>query len=153
MHRRHILLAAAGLPFQVTEGEHLHLASRVLGWTILRDRAPSRDAPETGMVLIRVQRPVPPASRPGHLAATLGAFRPFRFAALPAEERVELAGLPGAAIETRGMGIGSRQVVMVRAVCLYGRERSYLLIASAPEADWAALRPDVLRVMEGFRPG
>ncbi|WP_043358524.1 hypothetical protein [Belnapia sp. F-4-1] len=152
MKRRHLLLAAA-LPFQVTEGEHLHLTGRALGWTILRDRAPSRAAPETGMVLIRVQRPVPPASQPGHLAATLGAFRPFHFAALPAEERVELAGLPGAAIEARAMGIGSRQAVTVRAVCLYGRERSYLLIASAPEAEWAALRPDVLRVMEGFRPG
>lgn len=152
MNRRHLLLAAA-LPFQVPEGEHLRLTGRVLGWTILRDRAPSREAPETGMVLIRAQRPVPPASRPGHLAATLRAFRPFHFAALPAEERVELADLPGAAIETRAMGIGSRQAVTVRAVCLYGRERSYLLIASAPEADWAALRPEVLRVMEGFRPG
>ena len=152
MNRRHLLLAAA-LPFQVPEGEYLRLTGRVLGWTILRDRAPSREAPETGMVLIRAQRPVPPASRPGHLAATLRAFRPFHFAALPAEERVELAGLPGAAIETRAMGIGSRQAVTVRAVGLYGRERSYLLIASAPEADWAALRQEVLRVMEGFRPG
>ena len=140
------------MPFQVTEGEHLRIAGRVLGWTILRDRAPTREAPETGMVLIRVQRPVPPASRPGHLAVTLRAFRPFHFASLPAEERVELAGLPGTAIETRAMGIGSRQVVTFRAVCLYGRERSYLLIASAPEAEWAPLRPDVLRVMEGFRP-
>ncbi len=153
MHRRRLLLAAAALPFDVTEGEHLHLAGRVLGWTILRDRAPSRDAPETGMVLIRVQRPVPPASRPGHLAAMLRAFRPFRFAGLPAEERVALAGLPGAAIETRALSTGSRQAVMVRALCLYGRERSFLLIASAPEAEWASLRPDVLRVMEGFRPG
>jgi hypothetical protein len=152
MHRRHLLLAAA-LPFQVTEGEHLHLSGRVLGWTILRDRAPSREAPETGMVLIRVQRPVPPARRPGHLAAMLRAFRPFHFGALPAEERVQLAGLPGAAIETEAMGIGSRQAVMVRAVCLYGQERSFLLIASAPVAEWAALRPDMLRVMEGFRPG
>jgi hypothetical protein len=153
MNRRDLLLAAAALPFQVTEGEHLHLTGRVLGWTILRDRAPSREAPETGMVLIRVQRPVPPASRPGHLAATLRAFRPFHVAGLPAEERIDLAGLPGAAIETHAMGIGSRQALMVRAVCLYGRERSYLLIASAPEAEWASLRPDVLRVMEGFRPG
>ena len=152
MNRRHLLLAAA-LPFQVTEGEHLRLTGRVHGWTILRDRAPSRKAPETGMVLIRVQRPVPPASRPGHLAAMLRAFRPFHFAGLPAEESVELANLPGTAIETRAMGIGSRQALTVRAVCLYGRERSYLLIASAPEADWAALRPEALRVMEGFRPG
>lgn len=152
MNRRHLLLAAA-LPFQVTEGEHLHLAGRGLGWTILRDRAPSRAAPETGMVLIRAQRPVPPASRPGHLAATLHAFRPFRFAGIPAEESIHLAGLPGAAIEARATGIGSRQALTVRAVCLYGRERSYLLIASAPEAEWAALRPEVLRLMEAFRPG
>ena len=67
MIRRDLLLLAAGLPFQVTEGEHLRMTGQALGWTILRDRAPRPDAPETGMVLIRVQRPVPPASRPGHL--------------------------------------------------------------------------------------
>ncbi len=153
MIRRDLLLLAAGLPFQVTEGEHLRMTGQALGWTILRDRAPRPDAPETGMVLIRVQRPVPPASRSGHLAAMLQAFRPFHFPNLPAEEGVRLGGLPGTAIETRGMGIGSRQTVMVRAVCLYGRDRSFLLIASAPETEWPALRPDVLRVMEGFRPG
>jgi hypothetical protein len=153
MNRRDLLLAAAALPFQVTEGEHLHRTGQALGWTILRDRAPSREAPETGMVLIRAQRPVPPARRPGHLAAVLRAFRPFHFATLPAEEPVDLAGLPGAAIETGAMGVGSRQALTIRAVCLYGRERSYLLIASAPRAEWPALRPEVLRVMQAFRPG
>ncbi|MBL6455326.1 hypothetical protein JMJ55_08340 [Belnapia sp. T6] len=153
MNRRSFLLAAAALPFELPEGEHLRLQGRVLGWTVLRDRLPRPDAPETGMLLVRPQRPVPPARRAGHLAATLRAFRPFHFEALPPEEAVRIAGLPGTAIEAPAMGIGSRQRVMVHAVCLYGPARSFLLIGSAPAAEWEALRPELLRVIDGFRPG
>ena len=105
------------------------------------------------MVLVRAQRPVAPADRPGHLAASLRHFRPFHFNPMPAEEVIEAAGLPGRAIESQAIAIGSRIPVMVRAVCLFGRGRSYLIIGSAPLADWAAIRPEVLRVIEGFRPG
>ena len=153
MNRRDFLLAATALPYEITEGERLRVTNRVLGWTILRDREAKPGAMETGKVMVRVQRPVPPADRPGHLAASLRSFRPFHFTGLPAEEAVQVAGLPGVAIETRAMGIGSHRPVMVRAVCLYGHDRSFLIIGSAPEEEWAAIRPDVLRVIERFRPG
>jgi hypothetical protein len=56
------LQAAAQAPFQVPEGDRMRVATRGLGWTVLRDVSAPRDAAETGMVLIRAQRPVPPAS-------------------------------------------------------------------------------------------
>ena len=150
--RRKLLLGAA-LPFGLPEGERLRVTNQAFGWTLLRDREAAPGARETGMVLVRVQRPVAPADRPGHLAASLRHFRPFHFGPLPAEETIEAAGLPGRAIEAPAMGIGSRTRVMVRAVCLFGRDRSFLIIGSAPVADWAAIRPEVLRLTEGFRPG
>lgn len=150
--RRKLLLGAA-LPFGLPEGERLRITNRAFGWTVLRDREAAAGARETGMVLVRVRRPVAPADRPGHLAASLRHFRPFHFGPLPAEEPVRVAGLPGQAIEAPAMGIGSRIPVMVRAVCLFGRDRSFLIIGSAPVAEWAAIRPEVLRLIEGFRPG
>ncbi|MDN3566281.1 hypothetical protein ACFQY5_24930 [Paeniroseomonas aquatica] len=150
--RRKLLLGAA-LPFAFPEGDRLRLSNRALGWTVLRDREARPEAAETGMVLARVQRPVAPADRPGHLAASLRHFRPFRFGSLPAEAVVQLAGLPGRAIEAPAMGIGSRVPVMVHAVCLFAPRRSYLIIGSAPGVEWEALRPELLRVIEGFRPG
>jgi hypothetical protein len=150
--RRKLLLGAA-LPFGLPEGERLRITNRAFGWTVLRDREAVAGAQETGMVLVRVRRPVAPADRPGHLAASLRHFRPFHFGPLPAEEPVRVAGLPGRAIEAPAMGIGSRIPVMVRAVCLFGRDRSFLIIGSAPVAEWAAIRPEVLRLIEGFRPG
>ena len=66
---------------------------------------------------------------------------------------LHLAGLPGDVIEARAIGQPSGVPVVLRAVCLYAPDRSWLLIASAPAAEWAAIRPDVLRVLERFRPG
>lgn len=145
--------AAAQAPFRVPEGEHMRVVTRALGWTVLRDIAAPRGAAETGMVLIRAQRPVPPAARPGHLARTLRGLRPFRFAGLPSEEHLRLAGLPGEVLQARAIGQPSGVPVVVRAVCLYAPDRSWLLIASAPAADWAALEPELTAVLEGFRPG
>lgn len=150
--RRRVLLAAA-VPFGLPEGDRLRITNQAFGWTVLRDRQAPPGARETGMVLVRVRRPVAPADRPGHLAASLRHFRPFHFGPLPAEEPILVAGLPGRAIEAPAMGIGSRARVMVRAVCLFGPDRSFLIIGSAPVADWAAIRPEVLRLIEGFRPG
>lgn len=150
--RREILLAAAA-PFTLPEGERLRVTNRALGWTVMRDGKATPGARDTGMVLARAQRPVAAADRPGHLAASLRHFRPFHFGPLPVEEAIEAAGLPGRAIEAPATGIGSRVPLMVRAVCLFGQHRSFLIIGSAPRTDWAAIRPEVLRVIEGFRPG
>lgn len=150
--RRKLLLGAA-LPFGLPEVERLRISNQAFGWTVLRDREAAPGARETGMVLLRVRRPVAPAGRPGHLAASLRHFRPFHFGPLPAEEGIEVAGLPGRAIEARATATGSRVPVMVRAVCLFGRDRSFLIIGSAPVAEWAAIRPEVLRLIAGFRPG
>lgn len=152
-----LLLAASGAaaqaPFRVTEGEHMRVVTRALGWTVLRDVGAPRGAAETGMVLIRAQRPVPPAARPGHLARTLRSLRPFQVTDLPVEDQLRLAGLPGDVIQARAIGQPSGVPVVLRAVCLYGPERSWLLIASAPAADWADLEPALAAVLDGFRPG
>lgn len=145
--------AAAQAPFRVTEGEHMRIVTRALGWTVLRDVQAPRGAAETGMVLIRTQRPVPPADRPGHLARTLRSLRPFQIATLPVEEPLRLAGLPGDVIQAHAIGQPSGVPVMLRAVCLYGADRSWLLVASAPVADWPGLEAELAAVLEGFRPG
>lgn len=155
------LLAAAALPpaaaaqaaFRLPESERMRVVTRALGWTVLRDVTAPRGAVETGMVLIRAQRPVPPAARPGHLARTLGHLRPFHFTELPAAESRRLAGLPGDEVQARALGQPSGVPVMVRALCLYGPERSWLLIASAPLAEWPGLEPELTRLLDGFRPG
>ena len=105
------------------------------------------------MVLIRAHRPVPPAARPDHLALTPGGLRPFRFGALPAAEHLRLAGLPGDVLEAHATGQPSGVPVVVRAICLYAQDRSWLLIASASAADWPALEPALAAVLDGFRPG
>lgn len=145
--------AAAQAPFQVTEGAHMRIVTRALGWTVLRDIQAPRGAAETGMVLIRAQRPVPPAARPGHLARTLRGLRTIHVGALPAEAHLRLAGLPGDVIEARAIGQPSGVPVVLRAVCLYGPDRSWLLIASAPVADWPGLEAELAAVLDGFRPG
>ena len=145
--------AAAQAPFQVPDSGQMRVVTRALGWTVLRDTAAPRGAAETGMVLIRAQRTVPPAARPGHLAWMLGGLRPFRFGELPVADHLRLAGLPGDVLEARATGRPSGVPVVVRAICLYARDRSWLLIASAPAADWAALEPALAAVLEGFRPG
>jgi hypothetical protein len=145
--------AAAEAPFRMAESDRMRVVAHALGWTVLRDVTAPRGAAETGMVLIRAQRPVPPAARPGHLARTLRSFRPFRFGDLPDEAAVRLAGLPGSMIETRGFGAPSGQALVVRAVCLYAPQRSWLLIASAPAAAWPGLQDEMTRLFDGFRPG
>lgn len=145
--------AAAQAPFRVTEGEHMRVVTRARGWTVLRDVAAPRGAAETGMVLIRAQRPVPPASRPGHLARTLRGLRTIHVTDLPVEDHLRLAGLPGDVIKARAVGQPSGVPVVLRAVCLYGPDRSWLLVASAPVADWPALEPELAAVLDGFRPG
>lgn len=145
--------ATAQAPFRLPDGDRLRIVTRGLGWTVLRDVTAARDAAETGMMLIRAQRPVPPAARPGHLAGTLRNLRPFQFQALPPAQPLHLAGLPGDVIEARGIGQPSGVPVVVRAVCLYAPERSWLLIASAPIGQWPALEPEIARLLDGFRPG
>ena len=145
--------AAAQAPFRVTEGDRMHVVTRALGWTVLRDVTAPRGTAETGMVLIRAQRPVPPAARPGHLARTLRSLRPFQITDLPVEEHLHMAGLPGDLIQAHAIGQPSGVPVVLRAVCLYTPDRSWLLIASAPAADWAALEPALAAVLDGFRPG
>ena len=145
--------AAAQAPFRVTEGEHMRVVTRALGWTVLRDVAAPRGAAETGMVLIRAQRPVPPAARPGHLARTLRSLRPFQVGDLPAEEHLRLAGLPGDVIQAHATGQPSGVPVVLRAICLYAPDRSWLLVASAPAADWPGLEAELAAVLDGFRPG
>lgn len=145
--------AAAQAPFQVPDTGRIRVVTRALGWTVLRDVAAPHGAAEVGMVLIRAQRPVPPAARPGHLARTLRSLRPFQITGLPAEDHLRLAGLPGDVLQAHAIGQPSGVPVVLRAVCLYAPERSWLLIASAPEADWAALESALAAVLEGFRPG
>lgn len=139
-------------PFTVTETERLRVVTRQLGWTVLRDvTAPERD--NRALVLIRAQRPVPPEARPGRLAALLRNIRLVRFRALPEEVWLRHDGLPAARIEARGISAEARAPVMVRALAIHAPERSYLLLALAPVADWPALEPQIALVLEGFRPG
>jgi len=137
----------------VRETRHLRVVARGLGWTVLRDIAAPPDAAETAMVLVRAQRPVPPAARPGHLAEVLRHIRLFHFDTLPEEQHLSHHGLPAMAVEARGIGTGSRVPVMVRAVTIYGPNRSWLLIASAPAEVWPTIEAELDAVLEGFRPG
>ena len=167
--RRTLLLVLPSLPvlahaargaeeelFHVAETDRLRLVARQYGWTVLRDHDAPADAAETGMVLIRVQRPVPPAERPGHLAATLRANRAFHFAAgaLPAAETPHHpSGLPAAMLTARGLRSETQVEVVVRALILYGPARSLLAIASAPVAQWDALAPEFDTVLGSLRLG
>jgi len=150
-----LLLAAPATaqPFQVAESAHLRVVARENGWTVLRDVTAPRDAAETALVLVRAQRPVAAAARPGHLAAMLRDLRAFRFGPLPAETTLTLAGLAGRAIETTARAAPSGVALTLRAVCLFAADRSYLLIAAAPAASWSAVEPELTAVLEGFRPG
>jgi hypothetical protein len=145
--------ALAQARFSVPEEARMRVVTRALGWTVLRDIEAPADAAETAMILIRAQRPVPVAARPGHLARLLSGLRPFHFTTLPAEGQLHLAGLPGTVIEAPAIGAPSGVPVRVRAICLYVRDRSWLLVASAPAAQWVAMEPELSRVLAGFRPG
>ena len=145
--------AAAQPAFHMPDGDRMRVTAHARGWTVLRDTATARGTPDSGMILIRVQRPVAVASRSGHLARVLRSFRPFRFPALPAEGSVQVGDLPGAAIETAAFAAPSGRPLTVHAVALYAPDRSWLLIAAAPTADWPGLEAEMTRLLAGFRPG
>ncbi|HYZ34206.1 MAG TPA: hypothetical protein VE684_18190 [Crenalkalicoccus sp.] len=138
--------------FSLPATDRFQPVSRAFDWLTLRDREAPANAPETGMVLIRVHPPVPAADRPGRLAAMLRNIRVFRFGALPAAEQSSVAGLPAEVIETQGISAQSLLPVRVRAMEVYGPGRSWLLVASAPPAEWSALEPEVAKIFAGFRP-
>jgi hypothetical protein len=140
-------------PFRVEETARLRVAARQLGWTVLRDREAPAEAAETGMVLIRAQRPVPPPLRPGHLAALLRNIRVFRFEGALMEEPWprHASGLPAATITARATSAQTLQPVVVRAVVLYAPTRSVLAVAAAPVGDWDALAPEFEAVLGGLR--
>jgi len=150
LSRRGLLLA--GLPFGLTEGDRLRFVVQQNGWTVLRDRLAPPAARETGIILLRALRPVPPDSRPGQLTAALRAFRPFRFGVLPGEEKVVVGGIPGVVIEASAQGAPSGEDLVVRAMRLDAPARSLLVIGAAPSGDWPALRTEIVAVMESVRP-
>jgi hypothetical protein len=142
-----------GPGWRLDPGDRLRPAGVVNGWTVLRDAQAPAGAEEYGLLLLRVQRPVPPAQRPGHLEATLRHLRPFRLTGLPRAEAVRhAAGLPAAVLETRALGAGTGTPLVLRAEAIYGPDRSYLLIASAPEAEWPGLEEAMLAAAASFRP-
>lgn len=161
--RRGLLLAA--LPFGFDPGERFEETGRALGWVVLRDRlaapgvAPkggtregAADALGEAIMLLRAERPVPPAERPGRLAASLRHFRPFHFGALPAEQATAVGGYPAAVIEAPATGAPGGRPLMVRAMRVDAPGRSLFVIGAVPAREWAALRPAVLAVMASVRP-
>ncbi|MBV1799482.1 hypothetical protein [Siccirubricoccus sp. G192] len=142
----------AGPGWRIDPGDRLRPAGVVNGWTLLRDTHAPAEAEDYGLLLLRVQRPVPPAARAGHLGATLRHLRPFRFGALPKAERIRHGGLPAAVLETSGFSAGTGAALMVRAMAVYAPERSFLLIAAAPSAEWPALREALVRALASSHP-
>jgi hypothetical protein len=158
MLRRALLLAAL-LPrparaqrFAVPEGPHLRLVARQWGWTVLRDVTAPADAPETALILLRPQRPVPPAARSGHLLALLRHLRPFRFGVLPAETSLQLGGLPATVVETEAISARTGQLLHLRAECRFAPDRSWLAVAAAPPERWAVLEAEILSLLHEFHP-
>jgi hypothetical protein len=142
----------AGPGWRIDSGDRLRPAGVVNGWTLLRDARAPAGAEDYGLLLLRVQRPVPPAARAGHLGATLRHLRPFRFGALPQPERTSHAGLPAAVLETPGFNAGTGAALMLRAMAVYAPERSFLLIAVAPSAEWPVLREALMQALASFHP-
>ncbi len=168
--------AAAQAPFQVPDSGRMRVVTRALGWTILRfglgvagfATAASQPSPGgTTSIATTAEHAafacahcacsshclVAGFSVFGDSAATHPALWPFRCGALPAAEHLRLAGLPGDVLEARATGQPSGVPVVVRAICLYVQERSWLLIPTAPAAGWPALEPALAAMLEGFRPG
>ena len=131
----------------------MRVVTRALGWTVLRDIGAPRGAAETGMVLIRAQRPVPPAARPGHLARTLRSLRPFQVGDLPAEDHLRSGRAAGRrdpgprhrAAERRACGAARGLPLRARAELAAGRLR--------PRSRLAGAGGGVAAVLDGFRPG
>jgi hypothetical protein len=142
----------AGPGWRIDPGDRLRPAGVVNGWTLLRDARAPAGAEDYGLLLLRVQRPVPPAERAGHLGAMLRYLRPFRFGALPEAERTSHAGLPAEVLETPGFAAGTGAPLMLRAMAVYVRDRSFLLIAAAPSAEWPVLHEALVQALTSFRP-
>lgn len=142
----------AGPGWRLETGDRLRLAGMVNGWTVLRDRAAPPGADDYGVVLIRVQRPVPAADRGWYLDAVLRNLRPFRFGTLPAPEMARQDGLTTAVVEATGFSAQTGLPQVVRAEAIYAPDRTFLLIAAAPQAQWPGLRDAVLAAMASFRP-
>jgi len=141
-----------GPGWRLETGDRLRLAGVVNGWTVLRDRNAPAGADDYGFVLVRVQRPVPAADRGWYLQAVLRNLRPFRFGALPAPETARHGGLPAALLEVTGFSTQTGLPQMVRAEAVYAPDRTFLLIAAAPQGQWPRLRDALLAAMASFRP-
>ncbi|MBX6741183.1 MAG: hypothetical protein IRY87_03930 [Acetobacteraceae bacterium] len=153
------LLAGSAMAVEVTgpgwrldTGNRLRLAGTVNGWTVLRDRAAPPRADDYGLILVRVQRPVPVEDRGWYLDAVLRNLRPFRFRTLPAPEMARHGGLPNAVLEATGFSAQTGLPQVVRAEAIYAPDRTFLLIAAAPETQWPGLRDALLTAMASFRP-
>jgi hypothetical protein len=142
----------AGPGWRIDPGDRLRPAGVVNGWTLLRDARAPVGAEDYGLLLLRVQRPVPPAERAGHLGAMLRYFRPFRFGALPEAERTSHADLPAEVLEVPGFSAQTGMRLTIRAEAIYAADRTFLLIAAAPEVGWREFRDTVLDAVGSFQP-
>lgn len=154
-----VLLTGTAMAAEVTgpgwrleTGDRLRLAGMVNGWTVLRDRTAPARADDYGLVLIRVQRPVPVEDRGWYLDAVLRNLRPFHFGTLPAPGMARHDGMPTAMLEVTGVSTQTGLPQVVRAKAIYAPDRTFLLIAAAPQAQWPGLRDALLAAMASFRP-
>lgn len=141
-----------GAGWRLETGSRLRPAGVVNGWILLRDAEAPAAAEDYGLMMLRAQRPVPQAERPGRLQAMLRTLRPFRFGALPATAALRVAGLPGEALEVSARRALTGVPLVVRAMLVHAPGRSILMVASAPEGEWAGLRDAMVEMMGSFRP-
>ncbi len=140
-----------GAGWRLEAGPRFRPAGGVNGWTLLRDAEAPSEAEDYGLVMVRVQRAVAPEAGPRHLVGTLRSLRPFRFGVLPAPEVLRQAGLPVTLLEAPARRALTGAPLMLRAVLVHAPDRSFLLIASAPEAAWPGLREAVVAALGSFR--
>lgn len=140
-----------GAGWRLEAGPRLRPAGVVNGWALLRDAEAPPQAEDYGLVMVRVQRAVAPEAGPRHLLATLRSLRPFRFAALPTPVATRQAGLPATVLEGPARRAQTGAPLMLRAVLVHAPDRSFLLVASAPESAWFGMREVVVTAMESFR--
>lgn len=141
-----------GAGWRLEAGPRLRPAGEVNGWTLLRDAEAPPRAEDYGLVMVRVQRAVAPEAGPRHLAATLRSLRPFRFDALPTPVATRQAGLPATVLEGPARRAQTGAALMLRAVLVHAPDRSFLIVASAPDDAWSGLREAVAAAVSSFRP-